>query len=140
MQAPEAGGLACTDITPEGFLFDMGGHVIFSHWDYFDQLLNTALGEGPEVCLPVALTSFAMHSIAFISAFGLRFQSRIFSPCHLLPGKVLSGAHMRALVVYVRACLRPTLQGMQDEVVALGRACQPRCSPRACKLVHGPIL
>eukprot|EP00967_Tisochrysis_lutea_P083653 scaffold116338_cov19-Tisochrysis_lutea.AAC.1 len=48
-QAPEAGGLACTDITPEGFLFDMGGHVIFSHWEYFDQLLNAALGEGPEV-------------------------------------------------------------------------------------------
>uniref|UniRef100_A0A7S3R1H1 Amine oxidase domain-containing protein n=1 Tax=Dunaliella tertiolecta TaxID=3047 RepID=A0A7S3R1H1_DUNTE len=47
-QAPEAGGLACTDITPEGFLFDMGGHVIFSHWEYFDQLLNAALGEGPE--------------------------------------------------------------------------------------------
>jgi hypothetical protein len=22
----------------------MGGHVIFSHWDYFDQLLNAALG------------------------------------------------------------------------------------------------
>jgi hypothetical protein len=26
----------------------MGGHVIFSHWDYFDQLLDTALGGGPE--------------------------------------------------------------------------------------------
>ena len=25
----EAGGLACTDVTKEGFLFDMGGHVIF---------------------------------------------------------------------------------------------------------------
>lgn len=47
-QAAEAGGLACTDVTPEGFLFDMGGHVIFSHWEYFDQLLNTALGSGPE--------------------------------------------------------------------------------------------
>ena len=31
-QAEEAGGLACTDVTPEGFLFDMGGHVIFSHY------------------------------------------------------------------------------------------------------------
>ncbi|PNW82079.1 hypothetical protein CHLRE_06g272900v5 [Chlamydomonas reinhardtii] len=46
--APEAGGLACTDVTPEGFLFDMGGHVIFSHWEYFDQLLDTALGSGPD--------------------------------------------------------------------------------------------
>ena len=26
----------------------MGGHVIFSHWDYFDQLLNAALGDGPD--------------------------------------------------------------------------------------------
>ena len=44
----EAGGLACTDITPEGFLFDMGGHVIFSHFDYFDQLLDAAVGTGEE--------------------------------------------------------------------------------------------
>jgi phytoene dehydrogenase-like protein len=39
----EAGGLACTDVTPEGFLFDMGGHVIFSHYDYFDQLIDAAV-------------------------------------------------------------------------------------------------
>ena len=48
MQAPEAGGLACTDVTPEGFLFDMGGHVIFSHYQYFDELLDTSVGSGPE--------------------------------------------------------------------------------------------
>jgi hypothetical protein len=44
-KAEEAGGLACTDVTPEGFLFDMGGHVIFSHWDYFDQLIDAAVGD-----------------------------------------------------------------------------------------------
>ena len=44
----EAGGLACTDVTPEGFLFDMGGHVIFSHYDYFDELIDAACGTGPE--------------------------------------------------------------------------------------------
>ncbi|KAF4655654.1 hypothetical protein FOZ61_007459 [Perkinsus olseni] len=44
----EAGGLACTDETPEGFLFDMGGHVIFSHFDYFDELLDAAVGSGDE--------------------------------------------------------------------------------------------
>ena len=53
----EAGGLACTDVTPEGFLFDMGGHVIFSHYDYFDQLLDAAVGPGGassnEVCVCV---------------------------------------------------------------------------------------
>nr|RBQ88785.1 hypothetical protein FVER53263_11136 [Fusarium verticillioides] len=37
------GGLASTDITPEGFLFDVGGHVIFSHYKYFDDVINEAL-------------------------------------------------------------------------------------------------
>ncbi|WZN62748.1 putative adrenodoxin reductase [Chloropicon roscoffensis] len=44
----EPGGLACTDITPEGFLFDMGGHVIFSHYQYFDELIDSAVGVGDE--------------------------------------------------------------------------------------------
>ena len=44
----EAGGLACTDITPEGFLYDMGGHVIFSHYRYFDELIEAAVGKGDE--------------------------------------------------------------------------------------------
>jgi protoporphyrinogen oxidase len=44
----EAGGLACTDVTPEGFLYDMGGHVIFSHYDYFDQLIDEAVGSGTD--------------------------------------------------------------------------------------------
>jgi len=35
-----AGGLAGTDMTEEGFLFDLGGHVIFSHFDLFDRLLQ----------------------------------------------------------------------------------------------------
>lgn len=48
IQADEAGGLACTDVTPEGFLFDMGGHVIFSHYDYFDQLIDAAIGSGDD--------------------------------------------------------------------------------------------
>ena len=39
----EPGGLASTDTTPEGFLFDVGGHVIFSHYTYFDQALRQAL-------------------------------------------------------------------------------------------------
>jgi len=41
----KAGGLACSEITPEGFIFDMGGHVIFSHYDYFDELIDAACGE-----------------------------------------------------------------------------------------------
>ena len=42
----EAGGLASTDVTKEGFLFDRGGHVIFSHYEYFDQLLDECMGSG----------------------------------------------------------------------------------------------
>ncbi|CAD6936535.1 unnamed protein product [Tilletia laevis] len=41
--ADEAGGLASTDVTPEGFLFDVGGHVIFSHYKYFDDTIEEAL-------------------------------------------------------------------------------------------------
>ncbi|KAI2997846.1 hypothetical protein CBS147346_8468 [Aspergillus niger] len=37
------GGLASTDITPEGSLYDVGGHVIFSHYKYFDDCLHEAL-------------------------------------------------------------------------------------------------
>ncbi|OAA55464.1 Amine oxidase [Cordyceps fumosorosea ARSEF 2679] len=40
---PVPGGLASTDVTPEGFLFDVGGHVVFSHYKYFDDALNEAL-------------------------------------------------------------------------------------------------
>jgi protoporphyrinogen oxidase len=43
-QAREPGGLSCTSVTRQGFLFDMGGHVMFSHWAYFDQLLDAAVG------------------------------------------------------------------------------------------------
>ncbi|UZJ52923.1 hypothetical protein CBS101457_002243 [Exobasidium rhododendri] len=39
----EAGGLASTDTTKEGFLYDVGGHVIFSHYLYFDDVIQEAL-------------------------------------------------------------------------------------------------
>ena len=58
-QAEEAGGLACTDVTPEGFLFDMGGHVIFSHYKYFDELLDTAVGGGGGILSPAAMHIFS---------------------------------------------------------------------------------
>ncbi|KAI0479091.1 UDP-galactopyranose mutase [Xylariaceae sp. FL0804] len=40
---PIPGGLASTDTTKEGFLYDVGGHVIFSHYKYFDDCINEAL-------------------------------------------------------------------------------------------------
>ena len=48
--SPVAGGLSATHTTPEGFLFDLGGHVIFSHYQYFDDLLDSSCGgSGPSV-------------------------------------------------------------------------------------------
>ncbi len=41
----EAGGLAFTYKDPQGFLWDVGGHVIFSHYQYFDDVLDKALDE-----------------------------------------------------------------------------------------------
>ena len=49
-QADGAGGLACTDVTPQGFYFDMGGHVMFSHWDYFDEVRGSHAAAGMHGC------------------------------------------------------------------------------------------
>jgi protoporphyrinogen oxidase len=38
------GGHACSHIDPHGFVWDEGGHVIFSHYPYFDKLVDTMLG------------------------------------------------------------------------------------------------
>jgi len=61
-----AGGLACTDRTNEGFLFDMGGHVVFSHYDYFDQLLEAAIGKGPDAWNTLKRESFIWMKDRFI--------------------------------------------------------------------------
>lgn len=43
--ADHAGGLASSVIDPRGFTWDLGGHVLFSHYQYFDRLMTTALGD-----------------------------------------------------------------------------------------------
>lgn len=40
-----AGGLAMSVVDPQGFTWDLGGHVLFSHYRYFDRLMNEALGD-----------------------------------------------------------------------------------------------
>ena len=40
-----AGGLATTFQDEQGFLWDIGGHVQFSHYDYFDKLMIQLLGK-----------------------------------------------------------------------------------------------
>jgi protoporphyrinogen oxidase len=40
-----AGGLASSETTANGFTYDIGGHVLFSHFRYFDQLFDRILGD-----------------------------------------------------------------------------------------------
>jgi len=39
------GGLASSVVDANGFTWDLGGHVLFSHYPYFDAAMNTALGD-----------------------------------------------------------------------------------------------
>lgn len=43
--AGHAGGLASSVIDDHGFTWDLGGHVLFSHYKYFDDVMDTALGD-----------------------------------------------------------------------------------------------
>jgi protoporphyrinogen oxidase len=38
------GGLASSETTANGFTYDIGGHVLFSHYEYFDRLFDHLLG------------------------------------------------------------------------------------------------
>lgn len=40
-----AGGLATSFKDDQGFTWDIGGHVVFSHYDYFDDLMDSLLGD-----------------------------------------------------------------------------------------------
>ncbi|PNU18900.1 amine oxidase [Geothermobacter hydrogeniphilus] len=41
---PYVGGLSTSLVDDVGFTWDVGGHVLFSHYDYFDQVVEDALG------------------------------------------------------------------------------------------------
>jgi protoporphyrinogen oxidase len=43
-RADQAGGHAGSEVDPNGFTWDQGGHVVFSHYGEFDRLLEEALG------------------------------------------------------------------------------------------------
>jgi len=43
--AGHAGGLASSVVDAHGFTWDLGGHVLFSHYRYFDDLMVKALGD-----------------------------------------------------------------------------------------------
>jgi protoporphyrinogen oxidase len=39
------GGLASSEQSPNGFTHDIGGHVLFSHYEYFDRLFDKLIGD-----------------------------------------------------------------------------------------------
>jgi protoporphyrinogen oxidase len=41
---PYAGGLASSYVDPQGFTWDVGGHVMFSHYKYYDQVFDKLMG------------------------------------------------------------------------------------------------
>ena len=44
-KSDDVGGHATSHVDPHGFVWDEGGHVIFSHYPYFDQLVDKVLGK-----------------------------------------------------------------------------------------------
>lgn len=44
-RADRAGGLASSVVDPQGFTWDLGGHVVFSHYGEFDALLAEVMGD-----------------------------------------------------------------------------------------------
>jgi protoporphyrinogen oxidase len=44
-QEDHPGGLSASFVDEQGFTWDIGGHVLFSHYNYFDRLMDTALGD-----------------------------------------------------------------------------------------------
>ena len=43
--AAHPGGLASSVVDDHGFTWDLGGHVLFSHYKYFDDVMDAALGD-----------------------------------------------------------------------------------------------
>ncbi|MDB4915382.1 MAG: UDP-galactopyranose mutase [Gemmatimonadetes bacterium] len=47
----KVGGLAASETSANGFIYDIGGHVLFSHYEYFDKLFDTLLGDEYQLLL-----------------------------------------------------------------------------------------
>jgi protoporphyrinogen oxidase len=50
-KSDDVGGHATSHVDSNGFVWDEGGHVIFSHYPYFDRLINDALGNEVHECV-----------------------------------------------------------------------------------------
>jgi protoporphyrinogen oxidase len=45
------GGLASSETSTNGFIYDIGGHVLFSHYEYFDKLFDRLMGDDYQLLL-----------------------------------------------------------------------------------------
>jgi protoporphyrinogen oxidase len=50
-KSDHVGGHAASHVDERGFLWDEGGHVIFSHYPYFDRLIDETLGNEVHECV-----------------------------------------------------------------------------------------
>lgn len=50
-KSDDVGGHATSHVDQHGFVWDEGGHVIFSHYPYFDRLIDEALGSEVHECV-----------------------------------------------------------------------------------------
>ncbi len=50
-KSDSVGGHATSHVDEKGFLWDEGGHVIFSHYPYFDRMVDEALGAEVHECI-----------------------------------------------------------------------------------------
>jgi protoporphyrinogen oxidase len=50
-KSDHVGGHAASHVDENGFLWDEGGHVIFSHYPYFDRLIDETLGKEVHECV-----------------------------------------------------------------------------------------
>lgn len=50
-RSTEVGGHAASHVDSKGFVWDEGGHVIFSHFPYFDRIIDEALGSEVHECV-----------------------------------------------------------------------------------------
>ncbi len=44
-KSDRVGGLSASIVDDKGFTWDIGGHIVFSHYDYFDRIVDDLLGE-----------------------------------------------------------------------------------------------
>jgi protoporphyrinogen oxidase len=50
-KSDDVGGHATSHVDQQGFVWDEGGHVIFSHYPYFDRIIDEALGHEVHECV-----------------------------------------------------------------------------------------